>query len=270
MSRIYDCHMHTSFSGDSDSSPESMINRAKEIGLSGVTITDHMDYGFPENPNPFTIDFDVYMNELAKLQQQYNVDGEFEILRGVELGLTLDAVTFNKKIMNDYNFDYCIGSIHVVDGCDPYYDSFWEGKHRETVCRHYYERTLENIQACPYVDALGHLDYVFRYGTRPVNEDTYGPYAEIVDAILQELIKKDIALEVNTGSYKKGMGVPNPSDLILSRYYELGGELITLGADAHTPEFVADHFDDAIALLKSIGFTEYFLYRNGVPRAMKL
>lgn len=246
-----------------------MITAAKSIGLRGITLTDHIDYGFPEEPNIFTLDFDEYTAAQRELSERYTTDS-FEVLRGLEMGLTPDAVSYNDNILKAYDFDFCIGSIHVVDNADPYYDNFWEGRHRETLCRHYYETFLENIRLFPYIDAIGHLDYIFRYGNKLPNEDTYGPYAQIVDAILEEIIKRDIALEVNTGGFLKGMKASNPGATILMRYKELGGDLITLGADAHHPENIANHFEETEEMIKSCGFKEIFMYKNGVPHAIKL
>ena len=38
---LWDCHMHSSFSADSDTPMEVMIHRAVETGLQGITFTEH-------------------------------------------------------------------------------------------------------------------------------------------------------------------------------------------------------------------------------------
>lgn len=45
---LWDTHMHTAFSTDSEASPESMIEASIELGLGGICITDHMDYDYPK------------------------------------------------------------------------------------------------------------------------------------------------------------------------------------------------------------------------------
>ena len=45
---LWDTHMHCHFSGDSESSPESMIQEAITRGLPGLCFTDHLDYDYKE------------------------------------------------------------------------------------------------------------------------------------------------------------------------------------------------------------------------------
>lgn len=44
---LWDCHMHSSFSADSDTPMEVMIHRAVETGLQGITFTEHLDPDYP-------------------------------------------------------------------------------------------------------------------------------------------------------------------------------------------------------------------------------
>ena len=84
---------------------------------------------------------------------------------------------------------------------------------------------------------------------------------EILDEILRTLIRKNVGIELNTGGYHYGLGEPNPCVNIIRRYRELGGEIITIGADAHKPEHIAYDFAKAEEILKSCGFkyyTEFF------------
>ena len=82
---------------------------------------------------------------------------------------------------------------------------------------------------------------------------------------MEALIRRDKALEVNSGAYRCGLAQPNPSLSVLKRYYELGGRLITIGADAHKPEHVGLRFDLLPQLLTGIGFREYAVYRKRSP-----
>ena len=83
-----------------------------------------------------------------------------------------------------------------------------------------------------------------------------------VDEILQYIISCGKCLEVNTAGYKYGFMQPHPAPEILRRYYELGGRLLTIGADAHRPEHIAFAYDKAEALLRSVGFTDYCVFEG--------
>ena len=91
---------------------------------------------------------------------------------------------------------------------------------------------------------------------------SYRAFADEIDTILKELIQYDIALEINTGGYKAGLGVPNPTPDVIRRYRELGGEKITFGADAHKPEHIAFHFADAAAIAQEAGFRYYVRFKE--------
>lgn len=269
---LYDNHMHTSFSGDCDVPAEEMIMAAKEMGLSGVTITDHLDYDFPEEPNIFLLDLPDYVSKLEELSKRFTSD-DFEVLKGIELGLQPACISRNEEVISSYDFDYCIGSTHLVFGEDPYYQSFWAGRDIQATGEVYFKSILQNITDCPKIDAVGHLDYAFRYAPvadRSELDDTYTAYADIVDEILKVIIRNDIALEVNTGSFRSKMNYPNPCPLTLKRYKELGGKLITLGADAHSTEWIGSHFKETVELLKECGFDRYHIYRKHAPYEIKI
>ena len=122
---LFDTHLHTEWSGDSSTPVLDQINRAKELGLSGITITDHMDLDFPETPDRFKLDLPNYLSTLKKIALQES-SPDFEILIGMELGLQPQCVDDNHSLLRNYNFDYIIGSLHLIDGMDPYYDSFYD------------------------------------------------------------------------------------------------------------------------------------------------
>lgn len=50
------------------------------------------------------------------------------------------------------------------------------------------------------------------------------------------------------------MSEPCPSLEILRWYRELGGEILTLGSDAHTPDKIGAHFDVALEMARAAGF----------------
>ena len=93
---------------------------------------------------------------------------------------------------------------------------------------------------------------------------------EILDEILKRLVSKNIGLEVNTGGYHYGLGQPNPCACVIRRYKELGGEIITIGADAHSPEKIGYDFPKAASLLKECGFDYYTVFQDRKPQFLKL
>ena len=122
---LYDTHMHTHHSGDSEAAVQDMIESAIRKGLDGICFTDHFDYDYPDEPDLFLLDFDSYYQEIMSLQEKYK--GRFPILWGVEIGLQPQIVDVNRRTSSRYPFDFVIGSSHVVHGVDPYYPKYYEG-----------------------------------------------------------------------------------------------------------------------------------------------
>ena len=72
-------------------------------------------------------------------------------------------------------------------------------------------------------------------------------------------------LEVNTnGLYMTPSVMPELP--IVRRFLELGGEIVTIGSDAHYPEAVGHAVEETLDALKSIGLKYICAYDNRQPR----
>ena len=265
---LWDTHMHCAFSGDSDADPELMIQSAIKKQLDGICFTHHLDYDYPEEPELFLLDFPAYQERIFSLKEKYKK--KISVLWGIELGLQPHLAKRLSDVTDGYPFDFVIGSSHVVHGKDPYYFSFFDGKTEQEAYTEYFVSILENLDAFTDFDVYGHIDYVVRYGPNRNADYTYAKYADVLDEILKKLISLGRGIEINTGGFKYGLGHPNPSEEILSRYHELGGEILTIGADAHQPEHVAYDFKKVPDLLKACGFSYYTVFQNRKPEFYKL
>ena len=89
---------------------------------------------------------------------------------------------------------------------------------------------------------------------------------EEIDGILCCLIRREKALEVNTSCLGTGYDALLPEPWVLARYRTLGGRLLTLGSDAHTPERLAYGFPETARLLRELGFRDYVHYEGRQPQ----
>ena len=265
---LWDTHMHSSYSGDSSATQESMIQAAIQKNLGGICFTDHLDIDYPKEPELFLLDIPSYMQSVETLKEQYR--DRIPVLFGVELGLQTHLASQHADIISRYPFDFVIASSHVMHGIDPYYPDYWNTHTEEEGYLEYFTSILENINAFENFDVYGHLDYVVRYGPNQNQNYTYRRYSDVIDEILRLLIEKGKGIEINTGGFKYGLGHPNPTEEILARYRELGGEIVTVGADAHAPEHVAFAFEKVPAILKNAGFSYFTVFRNRKADFVKL
>lgn len=269
---LSDCHLHSHHSGDSEASMEEMIVQAIKLGFHTMCFTEHNDFDFPasdEYPeNPFLLNPDSYLYELLSLREKYA--GQIKVLFGVELGLQPECFRQNAVFARSHEYDFIIGSSHICHGKDPYYPAFYEGRSDEEAYREYFESELENIKKFSNFDVYGHLDYVVRYGASKDQDYSYDKYKDILDKILEALLEKEKGLEINTGGLKSGLRDLHPCMDILKRYRALGGEIITVGSDAHSPSRIGDSFDRAAAVLQECGFKYYTIFDKRVPEFVKL
>lgn len=268
----HDCHIHTYFSGDSDTKPAATIEKAISLGLKTICVTEHHDMDFPDEPNPFLLDVCAYFKEYSLLKEKYR--DKIDILTGVELGLQPHLSEELNEFCNAYPFDFIIGSTHVVKKADPYYPEFWEQNpsYRDTIMA-YLTDTLNNIRSFKNFDVYGHIDYIVRYcpakDSEPEITDLYKTYPDLIDEILKELIYNGKGIEINTGGLFH-LPFANPHKKILMRYRELGGEILTTGSDGHTPDRIANAFDTLPALLTECGFKYTTIFKNRKPEWIKI
>lgn len=262
-----DCHMHTAFSTDSITPPEAMIEGALKKGLGTVCITDHMDQDYPVK-GEFLFNVDTYFQTLRELQKKYAEKMEIRI--GIELGLQPHLGKFCQEITEKYPFDFVIGSVHVVDGKDPYYSDSFPGLSDAEIYRKTFQETIEILKNVDAFDVLGHIDYIVRYGKYQAKEYSYEAFAPELDEILRQLIRMGKGIELNTAGLKYGLGFCHPHPDVLKRYRELGGEIITVGADGHRPEHIAYEFEKAGELLQECGFRYYTEFKERKPEFKKL
>ncbi|MGN0306803.1 MAG: histidinol-phosphatase HisJ family protein [Lachnospiraceae bacterium] len=266
-----DMHTHSSFSSDCDIPLEEMINHARSLGLTHYCVTEHLDLDFPIHPVDqldFLLDTHSYLEKARFLQK--NCPSDFRLLIGVELGLQPHLGKQLQAFVREHSFDFVIASSHLCHGKDPYYPDFYEGRTEEEAYREYFTSVLENIQAFDSFDVYGHLDYVVRYGPYKDTRYSYEKYRDILDSILQLLLEKGKGIELNTGGVKYGLKELHPCTPLLKRYKELGGEIITVGSDAHKPENIAAHFAWAQEVLKAGGFNYYTIFKNRRPEFIPL
>lgn len=260
-----DYHLHSSFSGDSETIPEDCVRAGLERGLSQLCFTEHFDPDYPYPDVCMELDVPAFFSEMQRLQNLYQE--QIGLCAGVEIGIQPHLGVFlddwlAKCSTDGHHFDFVIGSTHVTDRLDPYYPDFWKSRSTQKAVGRCLEDTLENICAFDGFDVYGHLDYVVRYAPENERFFAYSAHAEQVDAILRLLIQKGKGIEINTGGWKAGLAEPNPCQDILRRYRELGGEIITMGSDAHTPEYIGYRFEDAKELLRSCGFRYFTVFRE--------
>ena len=261
-------HIHSHHSGDSSTPMEEMILEGIKLGFDTMCFTEHQDYDYPNIGINFLLNTDDYLEEFQLMKNRYK--DQVELLFGVELGLQPHLTSQLQTYVNSYPFDFIIGSSHLVNRQDPYYLTFFEGRNETDCYMEYFTSIIENLQSFTDFSVYGHLDYIVRYGPNKNANYSYEKYRFVIDNILSILIEKGLGLELNTAGFKYGLGHAHPHSDILKRYRQMGGEIITVGSDAHQPEHLAYDFSLVKEILKNCGFHYYTVFHNRKPQFVKL
>ncbi len=267
---LSDSHIHTMFSSDSEENPVNVVNNAISLGFKHICFTDHNDFDAPleDGKVMFDLDFPEYIKYFQNLKESYK--DKINIHIGVEQGLMRSVADRVNAYDSAKQLDFIIGSSHLVYGEDPYYPEFWEKRSAKDTVLTYYESILDNLGCCHNFDVYGHLDYIARY--IPANSYTYNwhDFNDLICIILKTIIEQGKGIEINTAGLKYGMTEPNPCLDIVKMYHDLGGEIITVGSDAHEVKFFAYRFDVVADMLKNAGFNYYTIFNERKPEFIRL
>ena len=262
-----DVHMHCGFSNDSETRPEDMVESAIAKGLSVICFTDHYDKDNLDWGDEAIFDVESYFQKMIALQEEYR--DRIDIRIGAEIGMQPYLAEYYQNFMAQHPFDFVIGSVHSVLEHDVALDFFQKHNDPEGY-KIYFEEMLQDVQKIKSYDVLGHLDYIVRYSNQGSKGFNLNDYMDIIEEILKQVIVHGKGIEMNMSGLKYGLGAPHPQPEIIKRYRELGGEIITVGADGHIPEHIAYDYHLADDILKSCGFKYYTEFKGRKPVFVKI
>ncbi len=272
MTRLFDNHTHSYFSTDSRMDIRDAVRSAYERGLKGIVFTDHIDYDPPAGLTPYLFNVPPQQEALEKEIEELGLNGrggkygDFCLLKGVEIGLQDISLGKIQELLAKHKFDCIIGSLHLIDGQDPYLGQYYKPYDYFYAYSHYLDVFGQLIEQMPDFDILGHYDYIARYPSYPQACITYREFGEYLDPILSFLVRNGKTLEINTKTYKTSRsGRKVELDIeVLKRFRELGGEAISFGSDAHDISRVGDNFDWACEMARAAGlrYEVYFIDRK--------
>lgn len=265
---LADCHNHTSCSSDCDADLGQILTQAAQAGLSMVCTTDHLD--LVSRDGELWEDWD-WAPILAQHRywQEHAPEG-VELCLGGEVNVAHQFEPRVRRLLGQAPLDMVVGSAHNMSERHGRQDFIlWHYTDEETCHRaldDYFDELLA-IAQLDFIDILAHIPYTLRYmNDRDGNHVALDRYYDRLEVILCNLIQRGAGIEVNTNRGKT-LEVYRP---ILRMYRRLGGEIVTLGSDAHLPEDIGKGIEGAALFLKELGFRHYTVYRRRRPEFIPL
>lgn len=252
---MFDQHVHSSFSFDSNEDLENYINVSND---SDIITTEHLDFENPiVNYKDSLMDYLKYIEQVRNLNQKYSN----KFFSGIEIGYTPYSEKRIVDFLKDKNFNLKLLSIHQ----NGIYDFMCINKRLirlEYLVKEYFEQMIQALESSIKFDVLAHFEYSLRIINISVID--FDRLASVfLNKIIELIVKKEIAFEVNTKSmykYKK----ENLYSYMIEKYLKKGGKLFTLGSDAHNIKDYAYKFDEATKFLLNKNIKEIILFKDKI------
>ncbi|HOK54393.1 MAG TPA: histidinol-phosphatase [Armatimonadota bacterium] len=250
---MIDYHVHSIHSGDSPARVREMCLRAVEIGISEICFTEHLDFT-PTDISYGSFVYNDWIKDIASAREEFS--DRLTIRMGVEVDFQQKYIPQIEDFVSSREFDYVLASAHYVNGVLlENHKDYFPGKNTRDAYAPYFEVALGAAEAGIF-DALAHLDLCKRYGVLYFGCFGSEDFQSEIEAVIRAVIKSNMALEINTSGLRQAPGETYPCQNVINRYVELGGRLITIGSDAHTPEQLGYGLIDAQSILAQAGIAE--------------
>jgi histidinol-phosphatase (PHP family) len=248
---LTDYHTHTPLCLHAEGNPVDYARHAQSIGLAEIGLSDH---------NPMPEKFDDWRMLLSDLPRYFELVNEARAALPdfpIRLALECDHIEGYQKWIDETaamaDWDYLIGSVHYIhDGIavdDPKHVSRWKtASDIEHMWGMYWKLYAQMIRTKQF-DFHAHPDLAKRFGLRPAGD--LRPYYE---PVIQALVDTKGILEVSTAGLRKDVREIYPAREMLEMAFAAQVPIV-INSDAHLPTDVGVDFNQALDLVRSVGYT---------------
>jgi len=259
---MIDYHLHTPRCCHAQGTPHEYLAEAERKGLTEIGFSDHFPLGLLDYKPRSQVtmepeELDLYIRDINDLKKS---SAKVKIKLGIEIDYIPGTEDKVKALLDKYNFDYVIGSIHFLGDWDfthPVYADTYKDRDIDEIYRKYFD-LLRKLCRSKLFDLVGHIDVVKKFGYRPENG-----LEQHWQETVQILKETDTSFELNTAGKDAPVGDFYP-DRRLLELASAAGIPVTLGSDAHSPDQVGRFFPDAMERLRSAGYRELAVFENRV------
>jgi histidinol-phosphatase (PHP family) len=268
-----DLHLHSTCSADGASSIGDYARQAARLGLRELGFCEHADWDLRDGGCGF-LDLARYDREIAAARAAVPGIG---LRQGVEVTYQSIHEAQIRAWLGGHAWDYVVVAVHLVDYADGWAMvseargmQAYSATHsaRQTYVP-YFEELYRAVES-GLGDVVAHLDLVKRFGAL-----AYGPFEPAafegeIRAVLRAMAETGVGLEVNTSGLRQAPGEPYPALAVLNWYREMGGEIVTVGSDAHQAGHLGAGVAQARALARAAGYRALATFEGRQVRWMDL
>ena len=244
---------------------EALCEAAVLTGIEEIGISEHFD-SHPDDECTGFFQVDEWWKEFERCKREYQ--GVLTLKAGLELSEPHQYPQEVNEILDAHPWDYTIGSLHWIGDRIIFKDPYFEQSPQEAYEKYFVE--LHRMVELGRFNILGHMDIVKRRGFEHYGDFHVKEYEKFIRPVLRTLVRRDLALEVNTITLRRSIQEPSPNFQVLSWFKEEGGRWISLGSDAHEAADVGANLKDAMRLITAAGFKDVVSYNSGRPTSIEI
>src|SRR5438093_5794866 len=269
MQQLVDYHIHTRLCGHASGEIDEYVQQAISVRLGEMGFSDHIYLYFlpPAARDPelamTEAQMETYLGWVEDVRTKFP---ESRIRRGIEADFMPGHETQLSRILEQYQWDYVLGSVHYIDGWgfdDPRYMDRWDTSDVDEIYRKYFELEQEAAKSGLF-DIMAHVDLVKKFGHRPSFDPT-----ELYEQVARAFADAGVTYEISTGGLTKPVAELYPEDRLL-RACHAAGVPVTMGSDAHRPGHVGLRYEESIAALHRVGYEEIVAFEGHKRELRKL
>jgi histidinol-phosphatase (PHP family) len=257
---MIDYHLHTSRCCHATGRLEEYIAVAEKLGLEEIGFSDHFPLGLLGCTPRVQVtmkpeEIEAYLDQIEELKKNVQT---IKIKTGIEIDYLPGTEEKLERLLEQYSFDYVIGSIHFMDGWDftnPVYAETYKDRDPDSLYSAYFELVWSACRS-GFFDIIGHIDVIKKFNFRPNGDIDH--YRLETARVLAET---GTSFELNTAGRDAPVGEFYPDRRLLELALANGVSLTT-GSDAHSPGQVGRYFDEARELLQQIGYRELAIFSD--------
>lgn len=228
----HDTHVHSTFSYDGKSTIRQIAEYCcYKLDCDAIWITEHLEFDLSDNSTLF-FNYDKIAEEIQLLSSEFSKP---RLFLGVEIDFQSKFIRPIEEFLSSHRFDFVIGAIHHISGKSQ---KIFHLGHGHGFFDEYLDECLAAVNS-GLIDSLGHL-------MRPISFNPGFDFHESpkLQTVLEALGEEKIALELNTRHFEFSYALKT-----LKSFVCYGGNMITLGSDAHHHSKLMFAFDKGKNLL---------------------
>ncbi|WP_346946197.1 histidinol-phosphatase HisJ family protein [Clostridium sp.] len=261
---IQDFHTHSNNSFDSKETIENMCISAIDKGIEHLAFTEHFcvndirkTYGY--------IDFGRFQQDIEEAKEKFS--DRLNIYKGIEICEPHIMKEGYEEALKDIKVDVILGSVHNINNMGL--RDLVKNYHYKQAYELYFNDVYEMVKNSDF-DIAAHPDLLNRYAYKTMGTYDFKYNRDIIGEILKEIINRGKGIEINTSVFRNKDDNRANSLEITKLYKSLGGEIITIGSDAHKVEDVGEYCEEALKALRDFGFKYVFTFKDRKAVAHKI